>query len=883
MHRLAYRNLGTQAAPVNSFVGNFTVNVSGVNPTTAGTYQTGIRWFEMRRTGDVFTMFDQGTHNLAPGNGATGINNWMGSIAQDNKGNLALGFSQSSTTQRANIMIAGRTNNVASSGALNEGEAVFFSAAGSQSSTSGRWGDYSAMNVDPVDDCTFWYTQQYYATTSATGWSTRVGSFVFPSCTPAPKGTIQGTITNCASAVPIELASVSATGGYSRTTGVPGTYAMTVAPGTYTVTSTKPAQGYSAASQSGVVVTNGGTTTVNLCLTPSPILNATTAVLVSESFLPANGAIDPGETVTVAFGVQNVGGISTVNDIGTLQATGGVTAPGGSQTYGVVVNGGPSIAKNFTFTASPALSCGDNITATVSHLDGAANLGSFAYTLPTGATGSPITTSYTGPAVAIPDNVAAGVNVPLVVSGVVGPIADLNFRFDSLAGCSNSAANANASVTHTFMGDLRFKLTSPGGTTVSLIANRGGSGDNFCTITLDDDGGFPAAATIPTTGGVAGNFAPETPLSAFDGQNAYGTWILNVADTASTDTGTLNRFSLIITGRTCALPAPPDLTITKTHSGNFSQGQVGATYSTVVTNSGAGAKPAGAAVSVTDAPPSGLTVLAMSGSGWSCTALPTCTRSDLLAAGASYPPITVTVAVAGAAASPQVNSISVTTAAPESNTGNNTATDSTTIVSGVPGLLTVTKAGSGSGTVSSLDSGINCGGTCSQPYVLGSTIQLTATPAGAAVFTGWLGACTGAASCTVPITGTHAVKATFAASSPGARILDIDANTQYGAATDGILIVRYLFGWTVPALTADALGAGAVRTGAPALPTYLLDVLPYLDVDGNGRAEPLTDGVMIVRKMLGLTGAAITNGALGTGATRDAAQIEAYIQALTPP
>ncbi|CAN5388366.1 hypothetical protein BH20ACI1_BH20ACI1_10470 [soil metagenome] len=235
MQFFKYRNLGTQAAPVNSFVGNFSVNVSGVSPISAATYQTGIRWFEMRRTGDVFTVFDQGTHNLTPGSGASGLNNWMGSIAQDNQGNLALGFSQSGTGQRANIMTAGRTNNVMNSGILNEGEALFFASAGSQTSTSNRWGDYSAMNVDPVDDCTFWYTQEYYTATSNAGWSTRVGSFIFPSCTPAPKATIQGTITFCSSGLPVNQASVLATGGYNRVTGAPGTYSMTVAPGTYTV------------------------------------------------------------------------------------------------------------------------------------------------------------------------------------------------------------------------------------------------------------------------------------------------------------------------------------------------------------------------------------------------------------------------------------------------------------------------------------------------------------------------------------------------------------------------------------------------------------------------------------------------------------------------
>ena len=425
--------------------------------------------------------------------------------------------------------------------------------------------------------------------TSAVGWSTRVGSFIFPGCTPAPKATIQGTITNCATSAPINLASVAATGGYGRVTTAPGTYAMTVAPGTYTVSANKPSAGFPAlASQSGVTVTNGGTATVNLCLTAIPVIAATTATLVSESFMPANGAIDPGETVTFAFGVQNTGAANTVSDVGSLQATGGVTAPVASQNYGVVVAGGAAVSRNFTFTASPALSCGDNITATVAHLDGASSLGSVSYTLPTGAVGAATTISYTGPSVAIPDNVAAGVNIVLPVSGVVGSITDLNFRFDSLAGCSTAALNTNASVTHTFPGDLRFKLTSPSGTTVNLITNRGGSGDNFCTILLDDDSAFPPASTMPSTGAVAGNFAPESALSAFDGQNANGNWTLNVSDTAGADTGTLNRFSLIITGRTCA--APPAL-VAVAVTGNGSS-TVGASVTFTATLSG-GVSPTG--------------------------------------------------------------------------------------------------------------------------------------------------------------------------------------------------------------------------------------------------------------------------------------------------
>jgi hypothetical protein len=63
------------------------------------------------------------------------------------------------------------------------GEADLIVGTGSQTHTSGRWGDYSALVVDPVDDCTFWYTQEYYAVTSESGWQTRIGTFSLPNCT----------------------------------------------------------------------------------------------------------------------------------------------------------------------------------------------------------------------------------------------------------------------------------------------------------------------------------------------------------------------------------------------------------------------------------------------------------------------------------------------------------------------------------------------------------------------------------------------------------------------------------------------------------------------------------------------------------------------------
>ncbi|MBI5856441.1 MAG: proprotein convertase P-domain-containing protein [Sphingobacteriales bacterium] len=210
---------------------------------------------------------------------------------------------------------------------------------------------------------------------------------------------------------------------------------------------------------------------------------------------------------------------------------------------------------NFTVTGIPAGTYNYNFTST--------DMMGCSVTTPVAVTVNPIpsilitttpstintnTFSYTGPAVPIPDATPAGVNIPLAVSGLTGPISDLNFRLDAASSgtCDNTIGNTNASVDHTWNGDLIFRLTSPGGTTLTLINQRGGSGNNFCTVLLDDDGGFPATSTMSTAGAISGNFAPESPLSVFDGQNGNGTWTLNVSDNAGADLGSLRRFSLII-------------------------------------------------------------------------------------------------------------------------------------------------------------------------------------------------------------------------------------------------------------------------------------------------------------------------------------------------
>jgi len=115
---------------------------------------------------------------------------------------------------------------------------------------------------------------------------------------------------------------------------------------------------------------------------PTPVITAAGATLVTESCSPANGVIDPGETVTVSFCVQNVGSAPTVNLVGNLQATGGVVA-GSSQNYGVVVDGGPPVCRNFTFTNN-LTTCGATLTASIQLQDGATSYGTVTYTFTLG-------------------------------------------------------------------------------------------------------------------------------------------------------------------------------------------------------------------------------------------------------------------------------------------------------------------------------------------------------------------------------------------------------------------------------------------------------------------------------------------------------------------
>jgi len=172
-HRLAYRNTGKYETMVTNQSVEARTNVAGV------------RWYEIRRTEGQYSVYQQGT--FSPDD----VHRWMGSIAMDKKGNAALGYSVvDGTSVFPGIRYTGRLAGDPL-GQMPLGEGVIINGSGVQTTTNSRWGDYTSMNIDPVDDCTFWYVNEYYAVsgfpigpgiTTTAPWQTRIGAFKLPGC-----------------------------------------------------------------------------------------------------------------------------------------------------------------------------------------------------------------------------------------------------------------------------------------------------------------------------------------------------------------------------------------------------------------------------------------------------------------------------------------------------------------------------------------------------------------------------------------------------------------------------------------------------------------------------------------------------------------------------
>jgi uncharacterized repeat protein (TIGR01451 family) len=301
---------------------------------------------------------------------------------------------------------------------------------------------------------------------------------------------------------------------------------------------------------------NGGNNTALSIVTsapPAPQIIAAGAALLAESFIPHDGAIDPGETVTLSLGLQNVGSLNTTNLVATLLNTNGVTITNGAQkTYGALLRGGAAVSNSYTFTASG--SPGGTLTATLQLQDGAQNLGtvSFAFSFPA------VNTFSNSAAIVIPDH-GAGTPYPSTITT------------SSLTGLVGKATVALNGFSHSFPHDVSVLLVAPSGRSALVMSHVGG-GYPVTNLVLNFDDAAAAAFSTgaplysatnkPVSGGGSVTFpSPAAPapygttLSSVNGGNPNGNWSLFVFDDTPGDAGSISAgWSLTLTTVTTINP-----------------------------------------------------------------------------------------------------------------------------------------------------------------------------------------------------------------------------------------------------------------------------------------------------------------------------------------
>jgi subtilisin-like proprotein convertase family protein len=266
-------------------------------------------------------------------------------------------------------------------------------------------------------------------------------------------------------------------------------------------------------------------------------------VIASEMCLPANGILEPGETVTVNVPLRNALGPVPTNLVATLLSSGGVSLPSGPQDYGALASGGPAMTRAFTFT--PSGNCGGTVNATLQLQDGAKSFGTVTLNFPLGLRATNIQTITASGAITVPDQ-SAGSPYPKTLN-VAG-----------YTGTPNKVTVTIIGLSHPYPDDFDILLVGPRGQKVMLMSDAGYQyGLNNAAITLDDEAprcriflrfSLEHAPANHFFGSAANDAfpapAPAAPylstLSAFEGLDPNGTWSLYVRDDGQADIGGIN-------------------------------------------------------------------------------------------------------------------------------------------------------------------------------------------------------------------------------------------------------------------------------------------------------------------------------------------------------
>jgi hypothetical protein len=467
MYRLAFRNFGDHEALV--------VNHS----VTAGT-AVGVRWYELRApvsTAGAFSLFQQSTY--AP----NATYRWMGSAAMDSAGDIGVGYSASSSTIHPAIRYAGRVP-TDPLGTL-EAEVSMIEGTGSQTGGLSRWGDYSAMRIDPSDDCTFWYTNEYLQANGSFNWSTFFGSFKFNNCgtPPAPDFSMSA---NPASLTLTQGGSGTSTITATALNGFSGSAALTVTGCPSGATCSLPSPVTPTASSTLTVSTTTSTATGTFTLTVtgtsgSLVHSTTVALTVNPAPVPDFSLSRSPTSLTLT---QRGSGTSTI----TATALNGFSGSVALAVTGCPSGATCSVPSPVTPTASSTLTV--NTTASTA-------TGTFTLTV-TGTSGSLVHTT----TVSLTVNPAAGdftisaspstLNVSrsssghyTVTIGAVSGSAPVNLSVSGLPSRTSASFSPNPAI-------------SPGTSTLTISVQRRAVSGTNATLTITGNNGSHSHSTTVT-------------------------------------------------------------------------------------------------------------------------------------------------------------------------------------------------------------------------------------------------------------------------------------------------------------------------------------------------------------------------------------------------
>ena len=462
MYRLAYRNFSDHQAMV------FNHSVT-----------SGPRWYELRAgssAGSAFSVYQQGT--FAP----DATYRWMGSAAMDQAGDLALGYSASSSSIHPAVRYTGRVPSDALG--ILESELSIIEGTGSQTNGLNRWGDYSSLRIDPSDDCTFWYINEYLQSSGAFNWSTRIGSFKFTGCGTASQdfslsaNPMSATVT--AGQSPTSTISVTALNGFSASvalsvaSGCPANATCSVSPGSVTpgtpatltvaTSSTTPAGTYQ-------VSVNGMSGALNH--------NVTFAVNVVDFSISANPT-----SFSVAQGSSNTSTISLAPLFGfnsSVSLSVGTTCPSGA---------------TCSFSANPVTPAGTSVLKIVAGASTPTNTYSVVVTGTGGGLSHPVTISVTVTAATTTDFSISAASSTSVTRKSSSSVTVTLTAIGNSSSVTLSISGLPSKVTATF---AKNPATASGTSTLTFSANPAASPGTYPLIITGKSGALTHTAPISLT------------------------------------------------------------------------------------------------------------------------------------------------------------------------------------------------------------------------------------------------------------------------------------------------------------------------------------------------------------------------------------------------